>query len=104
MPYKRETLCWTCKRGVLDCKWMACCEPVKGWTANRTRLKMDIGKNGKSRYADSYHITACPNYIAQEARAETKQCPVCRRMFVPRAANMKYCGRVCYELKGLRTL
>lgn len=42
---KRETLCWTCDKTVLNCSWMRDEIPVHGW---------EIG--------DKTCILQCPNY------------------------------------------
>lgn len=99
----RETLCWTCARGAAECCWMKKCRPVAGWTAQRTRVR-NRDDAGEARYISSYRVTACPNYVAQEARVEMRQCPVCRKMFEARAANAKYCSRICGELARMKIL
>ena len=103
MARESETLCWTCERGAADCCWMQKCRPVKGWKARRTMV-LSRDEAGRARYIASYHVTECPNYAPQKVRAEMRRCPVCRRMFAVRAANTKYCGRICRELARMKIL
>jgi len=56
---KRQTLCWDCENACGGCSWSDHWKhtPVEGWTAKRTRLRMD-----KDDYGDSYIVIECPEF------------------------------------------
>ena len=59
--YKQEeTLCFRCQSK--SCTWALHHIPVEGWTAEKTKIPIQ----GKSCIS-SYHVIACPNYIASTA-------------------------------------
>lgn len=51
----KPTLCWDCAKAVGYCDWSEEFKPVKGWTAEKTEIKVQSGANIKS-----YVVTACP--------------------------------------------
>ena len=66
---KHESLCWTCQRSAAkpcnQCSWAYNYTPVNGWTAEETVCDIH-DTNGKRKPIHSYHITACPQYIADD--------------------------------------
>lgn len=63
---KPPTLCWRCQRACpspeLGCSWAKHFEPVPGWDAEPTT----IGQNSKGQTyrTRSYHVKACPEFLA----------------------------------------
>lgn len=58
-------LCGICQRNIADCPWMHSGKPVPGWTARKTVITWN------APHKNSYHVTACPLYIApSEERLE----------------------------------
>ena len=55
----KETLCWTCKNACGKCSWSKGFEPVDGWDAIPTKIKVSIETN---EYTDSYFVKNCPLY------------------------------------------
>lgn len=54
----RDSLCWRCANsGAGGCSWDVEFEPVPGWTARPTRIRV-----ATDNYIDSYHVEACPEY------------------------------------------
>lgn len=52
----KETKCWSCTRpGTSSCSWDARLEPVEGWTAIPTQVRLSTNVFGKS-----YHVIDCP--------------------------------------------
>ncbi len=66
-----KTLCWTCKNAVGDCSWSRRFEPVEGWTAEPTKIKLDVNSGAKT---DSFCVIKCPEYVPDER--EVKPNPV----------------------------
>lgn len=63
----KEQLCWTCANACGGCPWSRRFEPVPGWTAHETKLRIvSVGRGRKYtiRMADTYEIEACPLYVA----------------------------------------
>lgn len=69
-PPKRivgANICFDCERACGGCSWTEVdpetgklrWEPVPGWTAEPTVLKIGSNQTGL-RYQETYHITACP--------------------------------------------
>lgn len=56
--HKPSTICWSCER--LDCSWMQSLEPVAGWMAVQTFIRMKI--SGKIVGLPSYVVLDCPGY------------------------------------------
>ena len=50
-------LCWLCAKAGGGCAWSDRFEPVDGWTARPTRLRLE-GKLGR----DSYEVVQCPEF------------------------------------------
>lgn len=67
----KQTLCWTCQNAVLGCSWSKHFEPVKGWKAKPTKIKLATTK--KSPYTDSYIVIKCPEYIPDKPRKTPKE-------------------------------
>ena len=69
---KNESLCWTCQRSATkpcnQCSWAYNYTPVKGWTAEETVCDIH-DTSGKRTPIHSYHITACPQYIADDFKS-----------------------------------
>lgn len=64
---RKDTLCWTCQlAGMSRCEWDATkgMEPVKGWTAEKTLVRMTAGRY--SRWLRSFKVIECPLYAASE--------------------------------------
>lgn len=59
-----ETLCWRCRRDGRTCTWMNREEPVRGWTAVKTRRTST--EDGETTSYDSYRVVACPLYNGKE--------------------------------------
>ncbi len=54
----RDTLCWSCANACGGCEWsQKKAKPVPGWTAEKTKIRLDKGKT-----MDSYFVTECPKY------------------------------------------
>ena len=63
-------ICFDCAKAGGGCSWSAVVadgktllfQPVEGWTAKPT--KMNVRKdNGDTREIETYHITACPEFV-----------------------------------------
>lgn len=54
---RKDTLCWDCANACGNCSWSRSFTPVKGWTANPTKI---VDTHG--RVTDSFHIIQCPEY------------------------------------------
>lgn len=55
----KETLCWKCSKSCGNCSWSERFQPVKGWTAIKTRLYCDRGEYN-DRTTESYIVIDCP--------------------------------------------
>lgn len=63
-------ICVHCKNAFGGCSWSEVdpntkkvrFEPVPGWTACK-RVLMDYRVAGKRRIIETYHITACPQFV-----------------------------------------
>lgn len=65
------TLCWKCKNAVPDknghgCNWSRKRQPVEGWVAKETKLKMYKNEQGEEVYTKSYHVILCPEFEEDE--------------------------------------
>ena len=60
-PKRGNTLCWTCQNATGKCSWSARLEPVKGWKAEKIKLK--VSRDGGGKYVTSYVVKKCPKYI-----------------------------------------
>ena len=65
-------ICIDCKNALGNCSWSAIdpktdkvgFKPVPGWTAEKIMLNLGTyGNSHKRRMIDSYHITACPQFV-----------------------------------------
>lgn len=54
-----QTLCWDCRKACGGCCWSKYDQrvPVPGWEAIPTKVRMN-----NHTYADSYIVTACPEF------------------------------------------
>lgn len=68
-------ICFNCQKACGGCSWTEIdpktdrprFAPVPGWTAKEVLL--NIGNHGgKNRVLQTYHITACPEYVQDENR------------------------------------
>jgi hypothetical protein len=57
---KKSNICFDCDRACGGCSWSRNFEPVPGWTATKTTLKIGCTGKEKPRWVDTYSITACP--------------------------------------------
>ncbi len=54
----KETLCWSCANACGGCEWsQKKAKPVPGWTAEKTKIRLDKGKT-----SESYLVIKCPKY------------------------------------------
>jgi hypothetical protein len=70
-------ICIDCQNSCGGCSWSAVnpvtgkilFEPVPGWTAKKVLLNLGKrSRKGKKIYDETYHITACPQYVPVEQR------------------------------------
>ena len=59
---RKSNICWDCAYPISKCPWMHKGEPVIGWTAKKTKLRLGTDKHGKNVFNDTYHITGCTLY------------------------------------------
>ena len=59
----RTNICFDCQNACGACSWSARFEPVPGWTAEKLLLNIGVSGNGKKRWVETYHITACPEFV-----------------------------------------
>ena len=57
-------ICFMCKKACGGCSWSKSFEPVPGWTAEACQLPM--ASRYFTRYIETYHITACPEFEPDE--------------------------------------
>lgn len=63
-------ICIDCKNALGGCSWSAedpvtrktAFVPVPGWTAKKSRIGHEQA-HGKLRIIETYHITACPQFV-----------------------------------------
>lgn len=58
---KRPTLCWDCRRALADsegCSWSRWFEPVEGWEAEPTKMRIMSGNT-----TDSFIVKQCPKFV-----------------------------------------
>lgn len=66
----KSNICITCEKACGGCSWSAVdprtnkvrFEPVPGWTAKKVLLNLGT-KHSKTTFCETYHITACPEYV-----------------------------------------
>ena len=78
IPAGRASICFDCQKACGGCSWsgldpvthMPRFEPVPGWTATPTCLKVSWACHGRTytRRIDSYYITACPEFVPDEPK------------------------------------
>ena len=67
-------LCNDCARSVGFCSWSKRLDPVEGWTAVPTVVKINRrGKNKHEYEMDTYHITECPLFIQEGETVEERR-------------------------------
>lgn len=63
-------ICVECKNALGGCSWSEIdsdtgkirFEPIPGWTAEKSCI-VDCVVHGKRRVVETYHITACPQFV-----------------------------------------
>ena len=73
---KKSNICFDCQKACGGCSWTEVdektgrqrFEPVPGWTARPVLLNLGMGWNGERNMAETYHITACPEFLPDEQR------------------------------------
>ena len=77
MPNGAKTnICIECEKACGGCSWSAAdpitgkllFEPVPGWTATPVLLNLGRHFDGRKSYAQTYHITACPEFVPAERK------------------------------------
>ncbi len=63
----KENICFDCINAVGGCSWSQFFKPVKGWTAKRTKIKVN-----ETTTLKTYYITACPLFIQDNSRRKPK--------------------------------
>lgn len=62
--------CWDCKKALGGCSWSQDFIPVAGWEAQKTVKSGGARSDGvKNPPVESYRITFCPEFEAEEPRA-----------------------------------
>ena len=61
--YKKDQLCWDCKKACGGCNWSDKLKPVKGWTAEERIIK----SNGEPSI-HTYKIIKCPEFDRDDLR------------------------------------
>lgn len=73
--YSNANLCFRCQKACGGCSWSELdpvtrkprFEPVPGWTAKK--ILLNVGRSRKKRHIiETYHITACPEFVPDEER------------------------------------
>lgn len=77
---KRMNICAECQKACGGCSWSAADEngnllfkPVPGWTAEPVQLGIGYNKKRERVFTDTYHITACPEFVPDERKPTTKE-------------------------------
>ena len=60
---KKTTLCWSCANAAGKCTWSDKLKPVRGWTAEKTKIKCS-----PVEFVDSYYVIACPRFKKDRER------------------------------------
>ena len=61
-----STKCWDCAKATGGCSWSNSFEPVKGWVAVPTKVKIHKSKNPTEemiRDNSSYVVIDCPEFL-----------------------------------------
>lgn len=66
------TLCWDCAKATGGCSWSDRLTPVEGWTAVPRR----IASHEIPGMDSSYHVAACPEFVADAERGGTRRTEV----------------------------
>lgn len=69
LEQSKANICFRCQKACGRCSWSGIdpvtkkprFEPVPGWTAKKVLLK-SWSNHSKSKYIETYHITACPEF------------------------------------------
>lgn len=73
----RTNICIDCQKACGGCSWSEAdpvtgklrFEPVPGWTAKKVLLNLGRRSgNGRKVVTETYHITACPEFVPVEER------------------------------------
>lgn len=67
VPQSKANICFDCQNACGGCSWSEKFEPVPGWTAKKVTQKTHLHK-GAVRWIETYHITACPEFVKDEPR------------------------------------
>lgn len=58
-----RTICWDCSRACGDCPWSSEAQPVEGWSAMKTQVKLHCETARREPvYTDSYVVLSCPMF------------------------------------------
>ena len=70
----KPTICWTCEKACGLCSWSDHWkhEPVPGWDATETNLKIYNRETGTMEYSTSYIVHACPEYAPDRRTRKAK--------------------------------
>ena len=76
--YKEPTLCYSCARAYSLCPWSKRFEPIEGWDAVPTKLKVGQSRNGSGEIVpqkeiDSYLVINCPMFIEDGKTIEERR-------------------------------
>ena len=74
VPQSKANICFDCQKACGGCSWSEIdpntgrprFEPVPGWTAKKVKQRVNTYK---VCWEDTYHITACPEFVPDEKRA-----------------------------------
>lgn len=58
----KSNICFDCQNAVCGCSWSRDFTPVPGWTAEKTVIRQ-IYVKGYEQDVETYHITACPQFV-----------------------------------------
>lgn len=80
VPTNRTNICFDCQKACGDCSWSEIdpatkhprFEPVPGWTAEKVKYQTQ-SINGGSKFCDTYHVIACPEFVRDEPRKSSNQ-------------------------------
>ena len=67
----RTNICIECQKACGGCSWSEMdpvtgtirFEPVPGWTAEKVLLNFGTTTSGRKVVTETYHITACPEFV-----------------------------------------
>lgn len=73
-------ICFDCQKACGGCSWSELdpdtlktrFKPVPGWTAEKVKYQTQA-INGGAKFCDTYHITACPEFVRDEPRKSERK-------------------------------